>query len=231
MERMIQVGMKVARINLAHGDFASHQKVIENLRAAADATGRRLAIMADLPGPKIRIGQLAKEPVELKPGDAFTLTTEEIVGDASRVSVNFGRLPQAVKSGDILFLNDGFIQLEVVKVAGEDVKCRALVGGELSSRKGLNLPGIDLGIGAFTDRDCQCLKFALEQGVDAIGQSFVESGADITAVRSTATALGFNPFIIAKIERSGALDRIDSILDAADGIMIARGDPGCGNTH
>jgi pyruvate kinase len=226
LEQMILAGMNVARINFAHGDFTSHQKMIENLRAAARVAGRRLAIMVDLPGPKMRIGQLAKDPIELKPGDAFTLTTEEVVGDAGRVSVNFGRLPQTVKPGDILFLNDGFIQLEAVKVGGKDVRCRVLVGGELRSRKGLNLPGIDLGINAFTDRDYQYLKFALEQGVDAVSQSFVESGADIAAVRTAATALGFSPFIIAKIERSRALDQIDSILEAADGIMIARGDLG-----
>ena len=226
MEQMIKAGMNVARINFAHGDFASHQKMIENLRAAAGVAGRRLAILADLPGPKIRIGQLGKEPIELKPGDAFTLTTEEIVGDANRVSVNFGGLPKAVKMGDTLFLNDGFIQLEAEKVEGKDVNCRVLVGGELRSHKGLNLPGIDLGISAFTDRDYQCLKFALEQGVDAVSQSFVVSGADIAAVRTAAVTLGYSPFIIAKIERSKALDQIESILDAADGIMIARGDLG-----
>ncbi len=226
LEQMIQAGMDVARINFSHGDFASHHTAIENIRAAARAAGRRLAIMADLPGPKMRIGQLAREPIELKPGDVFTLTTEEVVGDAGRVSVSFVRLPQTVKPGDILFLNDGFIQLEAVKVAGKDVRCRVLVGGELRSRKGLNLPGIDLGITAFTDRDYQCLKFALEEGVDAVSQSFVESGADIVAVRTAAAALGFSPFIIAKIERSRALDQIDSILEATDGIMIARGDLG-----
>jgi len=226
MEQMILAGMNVARVNFAHGDLAQHRKVIENLREAARAAGRRLAIMADLPGPKMRIGQLAKEPVELKPGDAFTLTTEEVLGDASKVSVTFSRLPQAIKPGDTLFLNDGFIQLEVETHEGKDVKCRVLVGGELRSRKGLNLPGIDLGIGAFTDRDYQYLKFALEQGVDAVSQSFVESGADIAAVRNAATALGFSPIIIAKIERSRALAQIDSILEASDGIMIARGDLG-----
>lgn len=226
MEQMIQAGMNVARLNFSHGDFASQQKRIANLRAAARVTGRRLAIMADLPGPKIRIGQVAGEPVELKPGDDFTLTTEEVVGDARRVSVNFNRLPQTVKPGDTLFLNDGFIQLEAVKVEGQEVRCRVLVGGELRSRKGLNLPGIDLGISAFTQRDYQCLKFALEQGVDAVSQSFVESGADVEAVRKAAAALSFSPFLIAKIERSRALDQIDSILGAADGIMIARGDLG-----
>lgn len=226
MERMIRAGMNVARINFSHSDFANHKKMIENLRTAARAMERRIAIMADLPGPKIRIGPLVKEPVELKPGDTFTFTTLNILGDAHRVSVTFSRLPQSVKPGDALFLNDGFIQLEAVKVEETNVVCRVLVGGEVRSRKGLNLPGIDLGISAFTDRDHQCLKFALEQGVDAISQSFVESGEDVARVREAAIDLGHNPFVIAKIERSRALERIDKILEAADGIMIARGDLG-----
>jgi pyruvate kinase len=226
MKEMILAGMNVARLNFSHGDFSGHKKVIENIRAAAHAVGRRVAIMADLPGPKMRIGQLAQEPVELKPGDSFTLTTEDIVGDGSRASVTFTRLPQAVKAGDTLFLNDGYIQMEVIRVEGKDVHCRVVVGGELRSRKGLNLPGIDLGISAFTERDRECLTFACEQGVDAVSQSFVESAADIRAVREAAAALGYNPFFIAKIERSRARDNLDGILQAADGIMIARGDLG-----
>jgi len=226
IEQMIRAGMNIARINFSHGDFASHKKVIANIRGAARAVGRRVTIMADLPGPKMRIGQFAKEPIMLKPGDSFSLTTKESVGDSARVSVTFSRLPHAVKPGDRLFLNDGLIELEVVGVGGSDVQCRVLVGGELRSRQGLNLPGIDLGISAFTDQDYGCLKFAMEQGVDAVSQSFVETAADITAVRDAATALGHNPFVIAKIERTGALDHMDSILQAADGIMIARGDLG-----
>ena len=226
LEQMIRAGMNVARLNFSHGDFHSHKKVIENLRAATRATGRRVAIMADLPGPKMRIGQLAEEPIELKPGDSFILTTEDIVGDSGRVSVTFARLPQAVKPGDSLYLNDGYIQIKVLKVEGNDVHCQVLVGGELRSRKGLNLPGIDLGISAFTDRDRQCLEFALKERVDAVSQSFVENAADITAVRDAAAAMGHNPFIIAKIERSGARDNLDGILKVADGIMIARGDLG-----
>ncbi|MBW1704623.1 MAG: pyruvate kinase [Deltaproteobacteria bacterium] len=226
LEQMIRAGMNVARLNFSHGDFESHKKVIENIRAASLATGRRVAIMGDLPGPKMRIGKLAKEPIELKSGDSFTLTTEDITGSNERVSISFISLPDVVKPGDTLYLNDGFIQVEVVKVEGNDVLCRVLVGGELRSRKGLNLPGIDLGIKAFTDHDHECLRFAMEQGVDAVSQSFVESAADIYAVRDAASALGHNPFIIAKIERSRALDRIDEILDAADGIMVARGDLG-----
>jgi pyruvate kinase len=226
MEQMIRAGMNVARLNFSHGDFTGHRKVIEDLRAAARAVGRRVAIMADLPGPKMRIGQLAQEPIELKAGDSFTLTTDEIVGDSSRVSMTFKRLPQAVKPGDILFLNDGYIQIEVVRADARDVHCRVVVGGELRSRKGLNLPGIDLGISAFTERDRECLRFAAEQGIDAVSQSFVESGADIDAVRAAATDLGYHPFIIAKIERSRARDNLEGILQAADGIMIARGDLG-----
>jgi pyruvate kinase len=226
MEKMIRAGMNIARLNFSHGDFSSHKRVIENLRVVARSAERRVTIMADLPGPKMRIGQLAQEPVELKSADSFTLTTEDIVGDNRRVSVSFSGLAQAVKPGDTLYLNDGFIQLEAEKVEANDVQCRIVAGGELRSRKGLNLPGIDLGISAFTDRDHECLRFAMEHGVDAVSQSFVETGADIAAVREAANALGHNPFIIAKIERAGALEHMENILEAADGIMIARGDLG-----
>ena len=226
MERLINAGMNVARLNFAHGDLDSHAQVIGNIRAAARSTGRRIAVMADLPGPKMRIGRLADEPIELQPGAPFTLTTHDIVGNASRVSVSFVRLPQALKSGDTLFLNDGLIQLETLKIEGEEVFCRVVIGGELRSHKGLNLPGIDLGIRAFTERDREWLKFASEQGVDAVSQSFVESAADIVAVREAATAMGYHPYLIAKIERSRALEHMDAILEAADGIMVARGDLG-----
>ena len=226
MGRMIRAGMNVARLNFSHGDFTGHKKVIQNLREAARTAGRRLAILADLPGPKIRIGQFAREPVELKSGDPFTLTTDEVAGDSRRVSVSFSTLPQSVKPGDLIYLNDGFIQLEVLGVKAPEVQCRVIVGGELRSRKGLNLPGINLGITAFTDHDRRCLQFALENGVDAVSQSFVESAQDLQDVRRAAASLGFSPFIVAKIERSRALARIDEILEAADGIMIARGDLG-----
>jgi pyruvate kinase len=226
MEQMIRAGMNIARLNFSHGDFASHEKTIKNLRAASRSTGQRLAIMADLPGPKMRIGQLSKEPIDLGIGDTLTLTTDDIVGDQRRVSVSFSRLPQVVKSGDRLYLNDGLIQIEVVKVEGKDVRCRVLVGGELRSRKGLNLPGIDLGISAFTDYDHEALRFAAENGLDAVSQSFVQTGEDIDAVRKAAEALDYHPLNIAKIERSRALNRIDEILEVSDGIMIARGDLG-----
>ena len=226
LEQMIRAGMNVARLNFSHGDFVQHERMIKHIRAASRAASHPVAIMADLSGPKMRIGKIGTEKVELKRGDTFTLTTDDIVGDRGRVSVSFTRLPQVLKGGELLSLNDGYIQLEVAKVRERDVVCVVKVGGELRSRKGLNLPGIDLGISAFTERDRECLRFALEHGVDAVSQSFVESAADLNAVREFARDLGYSPFLIAKVERSRALDRLDEILDAADGVMIARGDLG-----
>ncbi len=226
LEKMIRAGMNVARLNFSHGDFKWHGETMQKIRQASSAAQRRVAIMADLPGPKIRIGEFEKEPIELNLDDSFTLTVEDIIGNQTRVSVSFKPLPKAVTPGDRLFLNDGIIELEVIKVKGSDVHCKVIVGGILRSRKGLNLPGIDLGISAFTDRDHECLKFAMQHGVNAISQSFVETAEDIRAVRKAAKDLGHDPFIIAKIERAGARNHIDEILEAADGIMIARGDLG-----
>ncbi len=226
LEGLIRAGMDVARLNFSHGDLAEHGRRIERLRAAERATGRRVAILADLPGPKMRIGRIEPEPILLATDDRLTLTTEEVVGSKERVSVSFDKLPGVVKPGDGLFLNDGLVQLVVERAAGNDVVCRVVVGGELRSRKGLNLPGINLGISAFTAHDRVCLEFALEHRVDAVSQSFVECPEDLQAVRAAAKAAGRTPLIIAKIERAGALARFDAILQAADGIMVARGDLG-----
>jgi pyruvate kinase len=200
--------------------------VIRRIRKAAQETGRRIAIMADLPGPKKRLGKIENESIQLQSGARFILTNEDIVGDAQRVSMSFEPLPRVVKPGDRIFLNDGLVQLVVERVVGKHVECTVAVGGELRSRKGLNLPGIDLGISAFTAHDRTCLEFALEAGVDAVSQSFVECGRDIEMVRAAAASKGSHPFIIAKIERSAALAHFDEILAAADGIMVARGDLG-----
>ena len=226
LERLIRAGLNVARLNFSHGDFTDHAERIVRIRTAEKATGRRVAIMADLPGPKMRVGKIEPEPIQLRPGESFTLTSDAVVGNAQRVSMSFERLPRVVKPGDLLFLNDGLVQLVVERVAGAEVHCKVAVGGELRSRKGLNLPGIDLGISAFTDHDRACLEFALKAGVDAVSQSFVETAADIEAVRAAAKAIGKNPFVIAKIERSDALEHFDDILNAAEGIMVARGDLG-----
>jgi pyruvate kinase len=226
LERMARAGMDVARLNFSHGDADRHRRVIGNIRAAAKAAGKRVAILGDLPGPKIRIGKLERESVELGAGDAFTLTAQDATGDAARVSTSFTRLPDVVKRGDTLFLNDGIVQLEVQEVSGPEVRCRVAVGGEIRSRVGLNLPGIDLGTGAFTDEDRRWLRFASGEGLDAVSQSFVESESDVAAVREAAHAMTYHPLIVAKIERARALERIDAILEAADGVMIARGDLG-----
>jgi pyruvate kinase len=226
LQRLIRAGLNVARLNFSHGDFSRHEEVVRRIRDAERATGRRVAIMADLPGPKMRLGKIDPEPIQLVPGDKFTLTTEEIVGNAQRVSMSFEPLPRVVKPGNRLFLNDGLVQLVVERVEGNDVHCLVAVGGELRSRKGLNLPGIELGISAFTEHDHTCLEFALGAGVDAVSQSFVERAADIKAVRAAAAKFGRQPFVIAKIERSDAIANFDDILAAADGIMVARGDLG-----
>jgi pyruvate kinase len=226
IERLIRAGLDIARLNFSHGEFRHHAEIIQRIRVAAQKVGRNVAIMGDLPGPKMRLGKIDPEPIELRLGDEFTLTSEEIVGDKHRASMSFQNLPRVVRRGDQLFLNDGLVQLTVERIEGEHVHCTVLVGGDLRSRKGLNLPGIQLGISAFTEHDRRCLAFALENGVDAISQSFVESAHDIDRVRAAALSLGKRPFIIAKIERADALKRYDQIMEAADGIMVARGDLG-----
>ncbi len=226
LERLIRAGLNVARLNFSHGDFTDHGDRIARIRAAAKAVGRRVTIMADLPGPKMRLGKIEPEPIQLVVGASFTLTSDDVVGNQQRVSMSFPLLPKVVKPGDRLFLNDGLVQLVVEQVMGNDVQCKVAVGGDMRSRKGLNLPNINLGISAFTDHDRACLAFALKHGVDAVSQSFVENAADIKAVRAAAKALGANPFIIAKIERVDALVNFDEILKVSDGIMVARGDLG-----
>ncbi len=226
LERLIRAGLNVARLNFSHGEFSKHKEVINRIREVSKKVNRRVAIMADLPGPKMRLGKIEPEPIHLVAGDHFTLTTEDITGNSERVSMTFKPLPQVVKPGHRLFLNDGLVQLVVETVTATDVACVVAVGGELRSRKGLNLPGIDMGISAFTARDRECLEFALQSGVDAVSQSFVDRASDIEEVRAAAAKLGRHPFVIAKIERADAMERFDEILAAADGIMVARGDLG-----
>jgi pyruvate kinase len=218
--------MNVARVNFSHGDLATHSAAIANVRAAARAAGTWVAIFGDLPGPKMRIGEIKDGPVELRRGQTFILQSATIDGDSTRASHSFPRLPQVVTTGDAIFLNDGYIQLEVERIVGQEIHCRVLVGGPLSSKKGLNLPNTNLGITAFTERDHELLRFAAEQQLDGVSQSFVESAADIEAVRQAAADLSYHPFIIAKIERAGALPNLDAILHSADAIMVARGDLG-----
>jgi pyruvate kinase len=202
LEQMIRNGMNIARLNFAHGDPAGHERIIQNIRAAAARVEEQVTIMGDLPGPKMRIGRLAEEPLELVRGQSFILQTDAIQGDNQRVSISFSSLPDVVNPGDRIYINDGFIQLEVTHIKDQEIHCLVQVGGELRSCNGVNIPGVDLGICAFTDRDREFLEFAKEHGVDAISQSFVQEITDIQAVRDAAAEIGYDPFIIAKIERN-----------------------------
>ncbi len=226
LEHMIRSGMTIARLNLAHGNLDSHIGSIFNIRKAAIQTRHRIAILADLPGPKLRIGPIHPDPVQLQSGETFVLSTLPLTGDAGRASLEFPKLPQAVRPGDPIFLNDGFIELRVETLTETEVHCRVAVGGELRSHKGVNIPRLRVPLPAFTEQDQTLLAFACEQGVDAISVSFVASAEDIERVRQTARKIGSEPYIIAKIERAVALKHINAILDSADGIMVARGDLG-----
>lgn len=226
IEKMLLAGMSVARLNFSHGSFERHRRVIENVREASRRTARPVALLADLPGPKIRIGTLLREPIELEAGGEFTLTAEEVEGDDQRASVSDRSLPGAVKAGYVIYLNDGYVQLEVIRREGGEIHCKVVVGGEIRSRVGVNVPGVRLGVKAFTDYDRKCLEFAAGEGIDAVSQSFVEKAEDIRSLREAADALHYSPFVIAKIERLAALAGMDAILEAADGLMIARGDLG-----
>ena len=226
LEQLIEAGLNVARINFAHGDLDGHRAVIQSLRAIARRMGRRVAFMGDLPGPKMRIGKLRTEPIHLVRAAPFTLRVGDAVGDQHGASMEFAGLARAVKPGDNIFLNDGYVQLRVERVDGDAVQTTVIAGGELRSHKGVNFPGIDLGISAFTEEDRSFLAFAAEQQLEAVSQSFVATAADLRELRNAARALGYDPMVIAKFERAGALQHIDAILAEADGIMVARGDLG-----
>lgn len=226
LEKLILAGMNITRINFAHGDFEDHRKTIANVRAAAAKTGRRVTIMGDLPGPKIRIGHLDQDVITLHRNQPFVLQGEEIIGNQERASISFPDLAKVVKPGNEIFINDGYIKLVVEDVRNGDVHCRVVVGGELRAHKGVNFPGVDLGICAFTEQDREWLAFAAEQGVDAISQSFVQDSFDLETLRAAAVELNYQPFVISKIERARAVDNLSEILRSTDGIMVARGDLG-----
>ena len=226
ISKLINAGTSVARINFSHGDPTVHAALIENIRKAEEETGKKLVLMADLPGPKMRIGELETDFIFLNKGEQISLTTEKIKGNNARVYVSYSKLNECVKPGDKIYLNDGSIELVVRSKQDKDVTCEILVGGELRPRKGLNIPNINLGISAFTAHDLECLKFAAQHGFDAVSQSFVETEVDIKLLRVAAEGIDYHPFIIAKIERSNALLHLDAILEEADGLMVARGDLG-----
>jgi len=226
LERLIMQGMNVARLNFAHGTLQGHREDIRRIRAVAERLRRHCMIMADLPGPKIRIGKLLDEPLLLEKGNEVILTVKDLVGTANQIPVEYRRLPESVSPGSLIFLNDGFIQLQVEKVSGEEVFCRTVIGGPLLSYKGLNLPGVKILADAVSDTDLDFVAFALQEGVDAFGVSFAETAADIHKVKGFAQKKGQSTYVVAKIERAEAIDNFDEILSAADAVMIARGDLG-----
>ena len=226
LERLMLQGMNVARLNFAHGTLQGHGADIQRIRTVAAGLQRHCLIMADLPGPKIRIGKLLDEPLLLKKGDELVLTVKDLMGTPKQISVDYKRLPETVTHGDLIFLNDGFIQLRVEKVSGEDVFCRTVIGGPLLSHKGLSIPGVKIVAQAVSETDLEFVAFALQEGVEAFGVSFVETAEDILKVKRFAQAKGQSAYVVAKIERAEAIENFDGILSAADAIMIARGDLG-----
>lgn len=226
IEGMIENGMNIARLNCSHGEFEEHAENIRNVRAAAKKTRRMVSILIDLPGVKMRIGNLKDASVVLKKDKKLVLTTRKLLGTDVLIPVEYQQLPQNVVRGKIIFLNDGFIQLKVERVAGTEVFCKVLVGGKLSSHKGLNLPDAKLNINPITDKDLQIVDFGLKHGVNIFGLSFIERPQDILKVRQFARKRGHSVYLVAKIERRGAIENFDEVLKAADAVMIARGDLG-----
>jgi len=223
---MMRRGMTIARINLSHGTQEEHRQTIASIRRVAKRLGRRCPILADLPGAKMRIGRLETEPLSLTKGAEVTLTTEDVLGTPTLIPVTYRRLPESVLPGSVIYLNDGFIALDVVTVRRHEVRCIVATGGQLLSGKGLNLPGAKTFMSAITDEDLELMDFALGEGVDTFGISFVETPADIMKARTVARERGKDIHVVAKIERAPAVENIDGILEVADAIMIARGDLG-----
>ncbi len=223
---LVEAGMNVARLNFSHGSHEEHAERIRILRDTERETGRTVAILQDLGGPKIRIGEIAGGSIAIEPGQEFTLTTRDVPGDNHEVSVSYSPLPQEVVPGTSILLADGLIELEVFETGGTDVRCRVLVGGTLSSHKGINLPSKTLSTPALTEKDREDLEFGITQGVDLVALSFVREPEDILEVREIVRSRDARIPIIAKIEKHEALLKIAEILAASDGCMVARGDLG-----
>jgi len=222
--RRLVTQVDVFRLNFSHGDRASHLSYLSTIRREARRSKRTVAILQDLPGPKIRVGRFEGGSADLVRGSRFTLTASEVLGDSRRASVNFPGLLGAVQKGDLLHLADGLIRLRVEERSEEGVLCTVLVGGTLSSGKGVNAPGVRMNVKYPTEADAAHLSFGLAHGVDFVAASFVRSASDLKAVRKLMPEQG--PSLIAKIEKLEAVKNFDEILGEADGIMVARGDLG-----
>jgi len=228
LKDMMQAGMNVARLNMAHGELDDHRARIRLIREAAAETGSIVSIMMDIKGPEVRIGTLADSSYELKAGDRFALTVEQVAGTAERVSVNYPDLPSVVEIGSRILIDDGLIELRVSEIAaGREVICTVMNGGLLKPRKGVNLPGIHTTLPGVTERDVQHILFGIEEGVDMIAASFVRKAEDVLQIRQILEdRFAGHIQIISKIENEEGVDQLDAIVDASDGIMVARGDLG-----
>jgi pyruvate kinase len=224
---LIGAGMDVARLNMSHGTQAGHLEVYRRVRAGSDATGRSVGILADLQGPKIRLGEFPGGPVRLGAGDEFIITTEDIPGNQHEASTTYEGLADDVRAGDRILIDDGNVQLDVTSVSGNRVYLRVVVGGKISDHKGINLPGINVSAPALTEKDESDLRWALATGADIIAMSFVRSPDDASLARKIMTDMGRPGLpLIAKVEKPEAVNVLPDIVDAFDGIMVARGDLG-----
>jgi pyruvate kinase len=224
--KIIESGMNVARLNFSHGSHEEHGQRIRNIREAIKVTNKQVAIMLDTKGPEIRTGLLKEGKITLEAGKEITLTTEEISGDENRLSVNYSGLPQDVQPGNTILIDDGLVALEVLKIEGTEIHCKILNGGEISNRKGVNVPGVNINLPAVTEKDISDIKFGIEQGVDFIAASFIRSASDVLEIKKILEEHNADIHIISKIENKQGVDNLDEILEVSDGLMVARGDLG-----
>jgi len=223
---LIDAGMSVARLNFSHGSHEDHARMLQVVRSEADRRGKAIAALLDLQGPKIRVGKLAGGQAELKVGAELVITTEELLGDEKRVSTTYQGLPRDVKPGDQILLDDGYLALAVTGVADREVRTIVVTGGMLKNNKGINLPGVDVSAPALSEKDRIDIGFALRHGVEYVALSFVRRAEDVLEAKRLLTVDNVSIPVIAKIEKPQALERLGEIIDASDGIMVARGDLG-----
>lgn len=227
LKKMALAGMDIARFNFSHGDYDEHLSRYELLKQVREETGIHVAALIDTKGPEIRTGVLKRhEKVNLIEGSSFTLTVNEIEGDDKAVYINYPGLINDVSAGDSILIDDGIIELKVKSVSKAEIECRVTVGGELGERKGVNVPGVSVKLPALTDKDKEDIKFAMKQGFDFVAASFVRDAECIRQIRELIEEYNSNLMIIAKIENQEGIENIDSIIDAADAVMVARGDMG-----
>jgi pyruvate kinase len=223
---LVNAGMDVARLNLSHGDYADHEVAYQHVRRAGDESGRGVGILADLQGPKIRLGTFPAGPVAVVPGNPFTITIDDVPGTGTRCSTTYVGLPGDCSVGDPILVADGRVALRVTAVSATDVVTVVVEGGMLSDHKGLNLPGVAVSVPALSDKDVADLRWALRLGVDLVALSFVRSASDFNRVREVMDEEGVRVPVLAKIEKPQAVDHLEEIIAAFDGIMVARGDLG-----